>query len=259
MLEHFSYIGWRDVIDILLVGFVIYQLILIIRGTRSAQIIIGIGILSGIYFLSGLLDLPTMKWLMKTFLSSIVLILIIVFQNDIRRALLRVGQSPFHKREDVAERTVNEIGATLFYLAHRKIGALVVLEQESSLDEFIDSGSELDARLSKELLISIFIPSSPLHDGAVIVSGGRIQHAGCILPLTQNPYINRKYGTRHRAALGLSEESDAIVLVVSEERKEVSVVQQGRLTLIEDEIHFSKVLKELFAESSSLGWKNLIG
>ncbi len=264
MLENlsiFSYIRWQDVIDILVVAFVIYQLISMIRGTRSIQMIAGIGVLFGVYFLAGIFDLPTLKWIMQTFLSSIFLIIIIVFQHDIRRALLRAGKSPFHKSKGAADKDLDEIVRALFYLSKRRIGALVVIERETGLGDFIESGFQLDARLLKELLISIFMPVSPLHDGAVIIADGRIEHAGCILPLTQNPYINKKYGTRHRAALGLSEETDAVVLVVSEETQKISIVRQGTLTTIEDEIQLVSNLKVIFSSSgtSARGWKNWIG
>ncbi len=259
-LLYLSYIRWQDIVDILVVAFVIHQLITIIRGTRSVQMVAGLGVLTCIYFLAGALDLTTLKWILQNLLSSIFLIVIIVFQHDIRRALLRAGKSPFKKREDVAAKELDEIVRALFYLSKRRIGALVVIERQSGLADFIESGFRLDARLLKEMLISIFMPVSPLHDGAVIISDGRIEHAGCILPLTQNPYINKKYGTRHRAALGLSEETDAVVLVVSEETQEISIVQQGTLTTVEDEIQLVDSLKAvLSADGGFSRWKGWIG
>jgi diadenylate cyclase len=256
MIDFFSYLRWQDIVDILVVAFVIDQLISIIRGTRSLQMVVGLGILTLVYFLATALDLAALKWVMQTFLSSILLIVIIVFQQDIRNALTRVGKSPFLKQTDVAEKELEEIIRSLFYLAKRRIGALIVIERETGLGDFIESGFNLDARLSRELLISIFMPVSPLHDGAVIISKGRVQHAGCILPLTQNPYINKRYGTRHRAAIGLTEETDAVVMVVSEETQEISLVRHGALTTIEDEISLTKSLRAIFivdnAPSSSL-------
>jgi diadenylate cyclase len=258
MLEIFSYFRWQDFVDILVVAFVIHQLITIIRGTRSVQMVMGIVILTIVYFLASVLDLATFKWIMQTFLSSILLIVIIVFQQDIRRALTRVGKSPFHKQTDVADKELEEIVRTLFYLAKRRIGALIVIERETNLGDFIESGFELDARLTKELLISVFMPVSPLHDGAVLITAGRLQHAGCILPLTQNPYINKRYGTRHRAAIGLTEETDAVVLVVSEETQEISIVRHGALTKVEDEISLTNNLKAIFIAKNgpSSSWKN---
>ncbi len=260
MLESLSYFRWQDLVDILVVAFVIHQLILIIRGTRSAQMIAGIGVIVIVYFLASVLDLSTLKWIMQTFLSSLLLITIIVFQHDIRRALTRFGKSPFHKDSDVREKNLDEVIRALFYLSKRRIGALVVIERDTNLGDFIESGFELGANLTKELLISIFMPVSPLHDGAVIVRESRIEHAGCILPLTQNPYINKKYGTRHRAAIGLSEETDAVVLVVSEETQEVSIVQHGALTITEDEVSLAKNLRAVLVnKSSTSGWKSWMG
>jgi diadenylate cyclase len=258
MLDIFSYFRWQDIVDIAVVAFVIHQLITIIRGTRSVQMVVGIGIMTLAYFFASVLDLVTFKWIMQTFLSSILLIIIIVFQHDIRRTLISVGKSPFHKRTEVADKEFEEIIRTLFYLAKRRIGALIVIERETNLGDFIESGFELDARLTKELLISIFMPVSPLHDGAVLISVGRIQHAGCILPLTQNPYINKRYGTRHRAAIGLTEETDAVVLVVSEETQEISIVRHGALTTVEDEISLTNSLRAIFIAKtgSSSSWKN---
>jgi diadenylate cyclase len=260
MLDFLSYLRWQDFVDILVVAFVIHQLISIIRGTRSVQMVLGLVILTLVYFLASVLDLAVLKWVMQTFLSSLLLIVIIVFQHDIRRALTQVGKSPFHRHTDVADKELEEIIRTLFYLAKRRIGALIVIERETSLGDFIDSGFKLDARLTKELLISIFMPVSPLHDGAVIVSKGRIQHAGCILPLTQNPYINKRYGTRHRAAIGLTEETDAVVLVISEETQEISIVRHGALTIVEDEISLANSLRAIFIADNgpSYSWKNLM-
>lgn len=258
MFDVFTFFRWQDFVDILVVAFVIHQLISIIRGTRSVQMVAGLGVLTIVYFLASVLDLSTFKWIMQTFLSSILLIIIIVFQHDIRRALTRVGKSPFHRSVDVADKDLEEIIRTLFYLAKRRIGALIVIERDTNLGDFIESGFNLDAQLSKELLISIFMPVSPLHDGAVLISGGRIQHAGCILPLTENPYINKRYGTRHRAAIGLTEETDAVVLVVSEETQEISIVQHGALTTVENEISLNNNLRAIFTAMNGApnSWKN---
>ncbi len=246
MFEFINLLRWQDVVDILVVAFVIHQLISIIRGTRSVQMLLGIVVLTIVYFMASVLDLATLMWLMKTFLSSIFIIIIIVFQQDIRRALTQVGKSPFQSNLDIVEKDMDEIISTIFYLSKRRIGALVVIERDTGLRDFVESGYDLDARLSKEMLISIFMPVSPLHDGGVIISKGRVQTAGCILPLTQNPYISKRFGTRHRAAIGLSEETDAVVLVVSEETQEVSLVQHGALTSVSDEIALSNSLRAIF-------------
>lgn len=258
MIDVASYFRWQDILDILVVAFIIHQLISIIRGTRSVQMVLGLGILFVVYFVAKVFDLSALMWMMQTFLSSILLIVIIVFQQDIRRALTQVGKSPFQKATDVADKDLDEIIRSVFYLSKRRIGALIVIERETGLQDYIESGFDLDARLSKELLISIFMPVSPLHDGGVMINKGRIQSAGCILPLTQNPYINKKYGTRHRAAIGISEETDAVVLVVSEETQEVSVVRHGALTTVGDEMSLSNSLRAIFIpkEGTTQSWKS---
>jgi diadenylate cyclase len=147
------------------------------------------------------------------------------------------------------EKDIAEVISTVFYLSKRRIGALIIFERETGLGDYVESGFELDANLTKELLISIFMPVSPLHDGGVILTKGKIQTAGCILPLTQNPYINKRFGTRHRAAIGLSEETDAVVLVVSEETQEISLVQHGALTAVSDEIALKMSLRAIFIGS----------
>ena len=258
MIEVPTYFRWQDALDILVVGFFVHQIITFIKGTRSAQMLFGLGVLVIVYFLAKLLELSALMWLMKTLLSSILLIVVIVFQQEIRRALTQVGKSPFQKGMDVAEKDIDEIIRTAFYLSKRRIGALIVIERETGLEEFVESGFMLEANLSKELLISIFMPVSPLHDGGVIIQKGKIHSAGCILPLTQNPYINKRYGTRHRAAIGISEETDAVVLVVSEETQEISIAQHGALTTVSDELTLSNSLRAIFIvkEGSTKTWKN---
>ncbi len=258
MLEFLEFLRWQDILDILVVAFVIHQLISIVRGTRSVQMLLGLVVLTIVYFMASILDLAALMWLLKTFLSSIFLIIIIVFQQDIRRALTQVGKSPFQKHLDIMDKDLDEVISTVFYLSKRRIGALIIIERDSGLRDFVESGFDLDANLTKELLISIFMPVSPLHDGGVIIRKGRIQTAGCILPLTQNPYISKRFGTRHRAAIGLSEETDAVVLVVSEETQEVSLVQHGALTAVSDEIALSNSLRAIFIgkEGKAYSWKS---
>lgn len=261
MFESLKILRWQDILDILVVAFIIYQLMAIIRGTRSVQMVLGLIVVGAVYFMASILDLVTLQWLLKTFLGSIFLIIVIVFQQDIRRALTQVGKSPFQKNLDMAEKELDEIIRAVFYLSKRRIGALIVIERETGLREFIESGFRLNANLSKELLISIFMPVSPLHDGGVIIYKGRVQTAGCIMPLSQNPYINKRFGTRHRAAIGLSEETDAVIIVVSEETQEVSLVQHGALTAMHDEMTLTNTLRTIFLPkgSSGGGWKQWVG
>ena len=257
LLTFFTTVRWQDIVDILIVSFIIHRIMLLIRGTRAVQMLLGIVVITVIYFVSRELEILTLNWLLRTFLSSILLVVIIVFQHDIRRALTQVGKSPFQKTMDVADKDLDEIIRSVFYLSKRRIGALIVIERETGLQDYVESGFDLNAKLSKELLISIFMPVSPLHDGGVIIHKGKVQSAGCILPLTQNPYINKKYGTRHRAAIGISEETDAVVLVVSEETQEISVVRHGALTTVSDEISLSNSLRAIFIpkEGNINSWK----
>lgn len=261
MLESLNLLRWQDVLDILVVAFIFHQLMAIIRGTRSVQMVLGLIIVGLVYFMASMLDLVTLQWLLQTFLSSLFLIIVIVFQQDIRKALTQVGKSPFQRNIDMAEKELDEIIRAVFYLSKRRIGALIVIERDTGLREFIESGYKLDAKLSKELLISIFMPVSPLHDGGVIIYKGRIQTAGSIMPLSQNPYISKRFGTRHRAAIGLSEETDAVIIVVSEETQEISLVQHGALTAMHDELTLTNTLRTIFLPKnrSSSGWKHWMG
>ncbi len=261
MLDILKAMRWQDIIDILIVSYIIYRIILLIRGTRAVQMLLGIVLITGMYFISGRFDLLTLHWLLKTFLSSILLIIIIVFQADIRRALTQMGKTPFHKTHDVAVRDINEIITAAIYMARRRIGALIIIERETGLRDYIESGFRLDARLVHELLIAIFLPSSPMHDGGLIIHKGKIHSAGCLLPLSKNPSISKRYGTRHRAALGLSEETDAVIIVVSEETQEISLVKQGQITTIRDEDALTNTLQKIFInqEQTTSAWKNWLG
>ncbi|PIE56732.1 MAG: TIGR00159 family protein [Desulfobulbus propionicus] len=251
MLDTLISLQWQDLLDILLVSYIIYRLILLIKGTRAVQMLAGIAVITVLYFISSRLDLLTLHWLLQTFLSSFLLVIIIVFQEDIRRALTQMGRTPFQRSGDVAITDLEEIVKAATYLAKRRVGALIVIERETGLREYLESGHRLDARLLHELLIAIFLPSSPMHDGGVIVHKGRIHSSGCLLPLSQSTTIPKRYGTRHRAALGLSEKTDAVVIVVSEETQEISLVLQGKITPLRDEQRLTSTLKELLISSPS--------
>ncbi len=258
MLDAIRSLRLLDIIDILIVSYIIYRIILLIRGTRAVQMLAGIAVIIIIYFLSGKLELQTLHWLFKTFLSSILLVIVILFQTDIRRALTQMGKTPFHKVDDVAEKDLDEIVRAVNYMARRRIGALLVIERGTGLRDYLDTGHRLDSRLRYELLVAIFLPTSPMHDGGVIIHKGRIHSSGCLLPLSQNPHIDKRYGTRHRAALGLSEETDAVVIVVSEETQEISLVQQGIITTFHDEKTLTETLKTLLLPQKKAGarWKS---
>jgi len=232
VVEFFSshYSPVRDTLDILLVTGGIYWLLLLIRGTRAIQILVGLIVLIALTLLSQLLELAALGLILERLLEPAVLIIVILFQNDIRRALARVGRGFFpsfsaEQEIQVVEEIVRAAGA----LSQRRHGALIVLERESNLGDLIEAGVPVDAALSKELLASIFHPSSPMHDGAVVLQEGRVASAGCILPLTLRTDLPEGLGTRHRAAVGITEETDALVVVVSEETANISVVLGGEM------------------------------
>lgn len=259
MFETLSSIRWQDLADIFIVAFIIYQIILLIRGTRAMQMVAGIGVLIVVYFGARELEFMTLYWLLGTFLSSIFIITIIIFQRDIRRALTQMGQaSAFGRYQEDNFLAIDEVIKASVALSRKNIGALLVIERETGLKDYIESGSKIDAQVSSELLISIFMPTSPLHDGGVVISDGRIHSAGCVLPLTKNPYISKSLGTRHRAAIGASEETDAVIIVVSEETKEISIVQHGAITTDLDEKALRNRLDAIFApkEQHIHLWRN---
>jgi diadenylate cyclase len=220
---------WRDTADIVVVAFCIYWLLMRIKGTRAAQMALGLLMLVLVWRLSDLFGLATLGFLLDNFLSSGLLILIVIFQADIRRALSRVGRGLFSAARTQDPHTIEEIVRAAQVLVARRSGALLALERHVQLDEFVESGVRIDAELSRDLLVSIFQPHSPLHDGAVLVRRGRVVSAGCILPLALRGDLPPELGTRHRAALGLTEETDAIVLVVSEETGRMSLVVGGEI------------------------------
>jgi uncharacterized protein (TIGR00159 family) len=223
---------WQDALDIFLLAIVIYWGINLIRGTRAAPMLIGLGMIYAIYVVSAQLEIYTVNILLNYLLNWTLVLVIIVFQNDIRRALTQVGTRPmFSARERILQgQAVEELVKAVTHLAGRRVGALIVLQSEVGLNEYIDVGTRLDAQVSRELVTSIFLPGSPIHDGALIIQNGRITAAGCFLPLTTNPNVSKTLGTRHRAAIGLTEETDALALVLSEEDGTISLVHEGKIT-----------------------------
>jgi diadenylate cyclase len=219
---------WQDLLDVIIVAYVIYRVALLIRGTRTMQMVLGMVIVGGAFVASQVLGLITLNWLLNNFLSSLFVILVVIFQADIRRALTRVGS--FFGRNPAAVTAADEIATAAAWLSARRIGALIVIEQDDGLAEIVESGRFLDAKVSPELIETIFMGGSPLHDGAVIVSGDTVLAAACLLPLSQNPSVSLSLGTRHRAAIGMTEDSDAVVLVVSEEDGTISLARGGTLT-----------------------------
>ena len=223
---------WWDALDIVIVTFIIYQLLQFLRGTHAVQMALGAFILVLLYWLSVLANLQTVNWLLRTFLPFLVFGIIVVFQSEIRKVLAHLGKTPLPFLGAVARRkeeVIDEVVLAATTLASTRTGAIVVLEREMGLRSYIETGISLDALLTYDLLISIFNPETPLHDGAVIIQGNRVAAAACFLPLTVNPELSRALGSRHRAAIGLSEDTDAVAVVVSEETGIISVVAEGRI------------------------------
>jgi len=249
-----KFLRWQDVLDILIVAYLFYRILLLIRGTRAVQMAAGLSVIVMMYFVAGELKLLTLHWLLGTFMSSIFLVVVIVFQEDIRRALIHMGRSPFIRAQTEYSQVIEEVVKAVSFLAEKKIGALIVFERETGLNEFIESGLPIEARVNRDLLISIFHPTSPLHDGAVIIRESRLLAASVILPLSTNPQIGRGLGTRHRAAIGITEVSDAVSVVVSEETGAISLAVGGKITRDISAPTLRKMLSEFLGFHSLEPW-----
>ncbi|HEX9779571.1 MAG TPA: diadenylate cyclase CdaA [Geopsychrobacteraceae bacterium] len=247
MLDVLTNIRVLDLLDIGIVAFIIYRIILLIKGTRAVQMLLGLAIILMVYVASRVGDLHTLNWFLSNFLSSIILVIVVIFQHDIRRALMHVGRNPFFAGLTYLEETevIEELVKASVAMANRRIGALLVIERETGLKDILNVGTPIDAKVTSEIITSIFLPGSPIHDGALIIQQGRLKQAGCLLPLSESPDISRSLGTRHRAAIGLTELVDAVVIVVSEETGKISVVINGGITRDLDATGLKKVLKRL--------------
>jgi diadenylate cyclase len=234
-------IGWRDVLDIAIVTVLIYEVLKLIRGTRAAQMVAGAGLMVGLLFLSQAAHLETVNWIIRNAVGYVVFAAIVLFQSDIRRALAHFGRAPFFRllaKGHAAEEALEEIVVAAGMLSKDRVGAIIAIEREIGLRNYIEGGIPLDAKVSYDLLVTIFNTNSPLHDGAVIVQDDRIAAAACFLPLTVNPRLSRELGSRHRAAIGLTEENDSVAVVVSEESGKISLVLDGTIErgLTKDEL-----------------------
>ena len=244
----------RDTLDVLLVAVGIYWLLLLIRGTRAIQILVGLGALIGLRVAADFLELLTLAWLLDNFLGPAVLIVVILFQADIRRGLGRLGRGFFPSLSERQEsQMVEEVVRAVQALSARRSGALIVLERSIRLDDQIEAGTSLDANVTKELITSIFLPTSPLHDGAVLIQQGRLSYAGAILPLTLRTDLPEGVGTRHRAAVGITEETDAVVIVASEETGAISVVVGGEMVRGLDAPRLRVVLRDSLSRPDEAG------
>jgi diadenylate cyclase len=225
-------LSWWDLVDILVVSVLIYEVLKLIRGTRAVQMALGASVLVALFYGSRWSHLETTNWLIRNLAGYIVFALIVLFQSDIRRALAHLGRAPFFrylaKAESAAE-SIEELAVAATMLSAQRVGAIIAIERQIGLRNYIEGGIRLDAVLTYDLLVSIFIPESPLHDGAVIVQDDRVAAAACFLPLTVNPKLSKDLGSRHRAAIGLTEENDSIAIVVSEETGAISIVADGQI------------------------------
>lgn len=252
-MELLKEMRWQDVLDIVFVAIILYRLLLIIKGTKAAQMLIGLGLLLLASLFSGYLGLYTVNWIIQSLWAQIVIVLIILFQPEIRRALAQMGEARFLNAFTPAEelKSLDEIVKAAVALANRKMGALIVIERETSLKDFVEMGTPLDAKVSKEILLSIFHTTSPIHDGAVVIHGNRIMAAGCFLPIALSADVSKALGTRHRAGIGLTEETDAIAIIVSEETGSISLAVSGKLESRVDMETLRNKLTDIFTTSEA--------
>nr|WP_269151733.1 diadenylate cyclase CdaA [Sutcliffiella horikoshii] len=261
-MPYLSYLA--NIVDILLVWFVIYKLIMVIRGTKAVQLLKGITVIVVVRIISSFLGLSTLQWLMDQALTWGFLAIIIIFQPELRRALEQLGRGKLFYRSGVDDeeehaKMMEAVVKSVQYMAKRRIGALISIERETGMGDYIETGIPLHAKVSSELLINIFIPNTPLHDGAVILQKSKVSAAACYLPLSESPFISKELGTRHRAALGISEVTDSLTIVVSEETGNISVTKNGELHRdLEPDIFSDLLMKEMdtsIKTTSSTRWQ----
>jgi conserved hypothetical protein TIGR00159 len=246
-MEIFEFISYKDLLDILGVSLFVYGVLYFLRITKGIQILKGLILLALIWAIASLLDLKTVSTIFEKLWTVGLFSLVVIFQPEIRKALSKLGQATkLTSSKPLEERVVERLVRACAFMSERQIGALIVIERNQDLEPLLEGCVTIDAVVSVELLITIFDPLTPLHDGAVVIRGDRIAYASCVLPLSKSSEIPRKYGTRHRAGLGISEESDAIAVMVSEETGEISVAVGGKLHRnLDQELLKSLLLKEL--------------
>lgn len=240
---------WQDIVDIIIVAFIIYKTFMLIKGTRAIQLILGLVIVVFVFSLAEKIGLFTVGWIFNSFVGSIIFVIVVIFQNEIRRILVALGRSPFFKKITFVQETLfyDELVNACVVMKNRKTGALIVIEREVGLEEFMEVGVRFDAEVNTELIVSIFQTSSPIHDGAVIIREGRIRAAGCVLPLTTDSNLEKSLGTRHRAGIGITEVTDAVAVIVSEEKGIVSYTLKGDIYTDVAGDDLKKVLKGLLS------------
>ena len=250
LLQNF---GWQDIADILFVAFIIYRILMLIKGTGAFQVLIGLIVIFLIFLIAVILKFYATEFIFGDFLSSIIIVIIVLFRNEIRKALIDVGKNPFAIARNKLEKVsiIEETSHAVIELANKRIGAIIVFERNVFLGDYLKIGVKLDSLISKELLISIFTQPSPLHDGAVIIQKGRISAASCYLPLSTDENIDQNFGTRHRSAIGLSELTDAFSIVVSEETGYVSIVMPKKIIKISNIEELRVVLFKNISEQTN--------
>ena len=254
-----SSIGLNDVLDILIVAFLVYKVLGFIRETRAEQLAKGIVVLVGATLLSNFFDLYTLHWLLSGVMTVGLVALVVIFQPELRRALEHLGRSRFVNimndidKED-AKRMVTEMVNAVETMSASRTGALMVIEKEITLNDIVETGPVIDARISAEMIGNVFYEGAPLHDGAMIIRGSRLYAAGCVLPLTQNKELSKELGTRHRAGIGITENSDALVIIVSEETGVISMAQNGVLTRFMDGKSIEKILLDMYLQEDNKGF-----
>ena len=261
----FSNIGFNTVVDIGIVYYVLYRGYILIRDMRAKQLVKGIVLLVSLIPISKIFDLYMVKFILDNTFQVGVIALVIVFQPEIRKALEYLGRTSFtlsniEKNAETSQKIIKEIISAATSLARQKIGALIIFEKQIGLNDIIESGTKLDANISSGLLINIFIPNTPLHDGAVIIKDYTVRAAGCFLPLTENNLLSKDIGTRHRAAIGMTEKSDAVALIVSEETGYISYAVEGRLYRNIQNTELENLLSGIYAENEKINlidkWRN---
>jgi diadenylate cyclase len=249
----FFNLRWQDALDIILVAIIIYQIFLILRGTQAIWVLAGLFFLFLSYIGARYLELFTLEWLLDSVMKSFFLIIIILFQADIRRVLSRIGRRALAPHGASEPQTMEEICEAAETLSNYRIGGLIILERQVGLSEYLEGSVRLDSLVTWELLVSIFWPHNPTHDGAVIVQGDRIVASGCLLPLTRSTTLDPTLGTRHRAAVGLTENTDALALVVSETNGQISLAQGGKIKQNLSRLQLRQELRGLIEENEKKG------
>lgn len=260
---HFNILNYiTDIIDILIVTYLIYKVILIIRGTKAVQLAKGILVIVAVWFLSSLFQLKTLEWILNNAITYGLFAIIVIFQPELRRVLEQLGRGRLFSRGAIVEEEHKQMTDAIVkassYMAKRRIGALMSIERKTGLNDYIETGISLNGNLTFQLLVNIFIPNTPLHDGAVIIRGNEVIAAACYLPLSESPFISKELGTRHRAAMGVSEVTDALTVVVSEETGGITVTKNGELFRDISEEQLTEMLQHELNEpesaASSLRW-----